>query len=77
MKETQRTTIDAKRNNGVSQVKSSPKEDIRTRKETQTPRVRRYTEYTPLNVSLTDLYKEVYQIERFPKSNGSPTEGQH
>ena len=29
--------------------------------------VKRYHEYTPLNVSLTDLYRKVKQVERFPK----------
>ena len=29
--------------------------------------VERYHEYTPLNISLADLYKEVGQVERFPK----------
>ena len=33
-----------------------------------TPRVERYHHYTPLNVSLADLYKEFEQMERFPWS---------
>ena len=36
-------------------------------KEPRAPRVERYHDYTPLNVSLTNLYKEVGQVKRFPK----------
>ena len=30
-------------------------------------RVKEYHDYTPFNMSLADLYKEVKQTERFPK----------
>ena len=36
------------------------------RKETRM-KVGRYHKYTPLNVSLANLYKEIGQVERFPK----------
>ena len=41
--------------------------EVRPWKEAWTSRVGRYREYTPLNVSITDLYIKVGQVERFPK----------
>lgn len=56
-----------------SQSKKKSNEE-RSRKEACT-RVGRYHEYTPLNVSLTNLYKEVGQVERFPKPKSSQDKG--
>ena len=52
-------------NSGRNQTKKKCNEE-RPRKEASM-RVRRYHVYTPLNISLTDIYKEVRQVERFPK----------
>ena len=43
--------------------KSSPCRDKRIKKEAPTPRVGRYAEYTPLAVSLSEVYREVHQTE--------------
>ena len=67
LKETEKSTT----NSGRSQTKKKSNEK-RPRKETHM-RVRRYHEYTPLNVSIIDLYKEVGQVERFPKSKALKT----
>ena len=65
LKEIQRVTANLAR----SQVKKKPgpQQEDRQRKQPRVPRVGRYHDYTPLNVSLTRLYKEVRQVERFPK----------
>ena len=47
--------------------KPTPQHEERQRKEARAPRVGRYHDYTPFKVSLADLYKEVGQVEKFPK----------
>ena len=55
----------ANTNLGRGQIEKKSNEE-RPRKEMRT-RVRRYHEYTPLNVSLAELYREVGHVERLPK----------
>ena len=44
--------------------RESPRRSERSRKRDKTSRVGRFDNYIPLNVSLTDLYKEICQTER-------------
>lgn len=53
---------------GIHQpIRFSPKKEDRSRKEGKMHRVGKYYEYTPLNISLIDLYKEICQAERLPQ----------
>ena len=54
-------------NSGRNQTEwKNANQDERPRKETHL-RAGKYHEYTPLNVSLADLFREVGQVERLPK----------
>ena len=46
-----------------AEKKPSPQQEDCHKKESKTLRVGKYHDYTPLNVSLADLYKEVRQVE--------------
>ena len=65
LEKTQRATTNSTKN----QVEKNPgpQHEKRPKKEPRALRVRRFHYYTPLNVSLANLYKEVRQVERFPK----------
>lgn len=64
LEETKKATANFGRNH--TKKKSNANQEEHMRKETRV-RVGRYHEYTLLDVSLADLYKEVGQVERFPK----------
>ena len=50
-----------------AEKKSGPQHEERPKKEPMALSVERFHDYPPLNVSLDNLYKEVRQVERFPK----------
>ena len=62
-------TEKATTNLGRDQIKKKTKahQEEHPRKEARASSVAKYHEYTPFNVLLADLYKEVGQVERFPK----------
>ena len=66
LEETQRATTSLAKNQ--AEKKPGPQYEERQKKESRTPRVERFHDYTPLSVSLADLYREVGQVEKFPKS---------
>ena len=66
LEETKKATTNLGRNQTEKKLNANQEE--RPRKETRA-KVGRYHEYTLLNVSLTNLYREVRQVERFPKLN--------
>ena len=57
LEETQKAMANSGKNHGAQ--RSSLQREERLRREAQTPRVEKFCNYTPLNVSLTNLYKEV------------------
>ena len=65
LEEMQKATANSGKNQ--AERKSGPQQKEHPRKEARAPKVGRYHDYTPLNMSLTDLYREVRQVEPFPK----------
>ena len=65
VQEMQKATVNSIRNQ--TEKKSGLQQEDCSRKEARTPRVERFHNYTPFNVSLANLYKEVEQAEHFPK----------
>ena len=65
LEETQKATTSCAKNQ--AEKNPCPQYEERQKKEPRAPGVRRFHDYTPLNVSLTDLYREVGQVEKFPK----------
>ena len=63
--ETQRTIANSVKNHGA--IRSSWQTEEHPRKESCIPKFEKYRDYTPLIVSLVDLYKEVGKTERFLK----------
>ena len=66
LEETQRATASLAKNQ--AEKKSGPQYEERQKKEPKAPRVGRFHDYTPLSVSLADLYREVGQVEKFLKA---------
>ena len=65
LEETQRATASSIKNQ--AEKKPGPQYEEHQKKELRAPRVRRFHDYTPLSVYLADLYREVGQVEIFPK----------
>ena len=61
MEETQRATASSVKNQ--AKKKSGPQYKKHQKKELRAPRVGRFHDYTPLSVSLADLYRKVGQVE--------------
>ena len=65
LEETQRATASSAKNQ--AKKKPGPQYEEHQKKEPRASRVGRFHDYTPLSVSLADLYREVRQVEKFPK----------
>ena len=65
LKETQRAMV----NSAKSQAENNPglQYEEHQKKEPKASKVGRFHDYTSLSVSLADLYREVGQVEKFPK----------
>ena len=70
LEEPEKATSNSGRHQTEKKPNANPEE--RSRKKTGVV-VERYHEYTFLNVSLADLYREVGQVERFPKPKALKT----
>lgn len=65
LKEIEKATVNSGRNH--PEKKSNAHSEECPRREARTLRVGRYHKFTPLNVSLANLYREVGKVERFSK----------
>ena len=63
LEETQKATTNSRKNQ--AEKKPGPHHEERQKKEPRAPKVGRFHDYTPLNVSLANLYKEVGQVKGF------------
>ena len=71
LKKTKIATANSGRNQAKKESNANQEEHLR--KEAQTSRVRRYHEYSPLNMFLANLYGEVGQVQRFAKPKALKT----
>ena len=65
LEETQKATTNSVKTQ--AEKKQGPQHGEHPKKEPRAPKVGRFHDYTLLNVSLADLYKEVGQVKRFLK----------